>query len=261
MCRPGRLLFLPLAALVLTAQTPPPTDVTAEGDPTSATKSFTLQYTYTGSTYGPGSAAGTQLIPRLAFFSLGKSLVRLSLPRIQTIGGTVSGMGDMQLFYLFQRPAQAGSKFLGVFAQFPTASNPLFGTGKWLLGPAGAYVFAFRPQREILGILVQTGFSFAGAANRRNQSIATVLPFYSEVLGGGWYLKLPEAPWVFDLQKGASLIPLGLGVGRIARLEDNPVLISVSDETTVVHANAPNAPKNTARLTFTFLARATPRPR
>jgi len=228
-------------------------DVTDEDDPTSRVRTVTLQGTFSGASYGPGNYSASQVIPRLATLYVGKALLRLSLPRLQTINGVASGLSDTQLFYLFQHQERSGAAFVGVFAQFPTATNPLFGTGKWLIGPAAAYVFAYKPRAVIAGILLQSGFSFAGAANRPNQSAITVLPFGSLRLQHGWYLKLPEAPWIFDLQRGASIIPLGVGFGKVTTWNTYPMLVALSDEVTVLRANVVNAPKNTVRLTFTVL--------
>lgn len=243
------------AASPAATATPPPADVTADTDPTSGLKTLNVQTTYTGATYGPGNFTVTQVITRLAAFRIGKSVARITVPRLQTINGLESGFGDMQAFYLFQKRKSTGATFVGVFAQFPTATSPLLGTGKWLVGPAAAHVFSYVPRKEIVGILLQSGFSVAGQAHRPNQSVITFLPFGIRFIGGGWFLKLPEAPWVFDLQRGASVIPLGVGVGRLLYAGGQPYLLAVSGETTVLHANAVNAPKTTVRLTLTVLLR------
>ncbi len=261
------LLFLE-AARALAAGTPSPMpsaspqpdiDVTAENDPTTRIKTYSFQAAYTGASYGPGSHQLSQIIPRVAVFDIGKSLLRISLPRAQTINGVASGISDMTVFYLFQRPVHPGAAFVGIFAHLPTASSRFFGTGKWLAGPAAAYLGVYRPPKEILGVLVQTGFSVAGTSSRSAQSAITVLPIGALALARGWSLKLPEAPWVFDLQHGASLIPLGLGIGYAFRLGGgDAILISISDDTSVVHANVVNAPKNTVRLTFSVLESSSP---
>ena len=233
-------------------------DATAENDPVNSTvRSRTLQATYTGTTYGPGNYQLEQFIPRLAMLRLGKSLLRLSLPRVQTINGFESGWGDMQMFYLFAGREEANRAYVGLSLQVPAASSPTLGTGKWLIGPAGAYIFSYLPRERIEGILVQTAFTVAGDGNRRTQSAVTVLPFATRFIGKGWYLKWPEAPWLFDLRKGGGgFIPLGLGFGKMFTAGDQAVLISISDEAALLHANFINAPKNTLRLTFTVLSPA-----
>jgi hypothetical protein len=174
---------------------------------------------------------------------------------VQTINGVASGISDMQAFYVFHHIARSGSAFVGAFTQLPTASKAPFGTGKWLLGPAAAYFVSFKPRSEVVGVLLQTAFSVAGPSSRPNQSAITILPFASSDLGHGWYVKLPEAPWVFDLQQGRNVIPLGLGFGRKTRVGGDAALVAISDETAVVRANAP---KNTVRLTFTLITVAAP---
>lgn len=264
------VLFFGAAATPQATATPQPTgtaqaaqsedDVTAEDDPTNnRVKSRTLQTTYTGATYGPGNYELTQVIPRLAMLRIGKSLLRISFPRLQTINYLESGWGDMQMFYLFPQQEHSNRAYVGVSAQLPTATSPLLGTGKWLAGPAGAYLFSLVPRSQIAGILVQSAFTVAGDGSRKTQSVITVLPFATRFIGNGWYLKLPEAPWLFSLQKGGGgIIPLGLGFGRMFFAGDQAVLLALSDEATVLHANAPNAPKNTIRLTFTVLTRGGP---
>lgn len=226
-------------------------DVTLEADPTTTVKSISVDGTYTGATYGPGNFQLSQVIPRIAVFRIGKSLLRLSLPRLQTINGLDSGFSDTQFFYLFPRPVRSGLGFIGVFAQFPTATSRYFGTGKWLLGPAAAYVVTFTPKRRIAGILLQSAFSVAGPASRATQSAVTILPFGAFAIGHGWFLKLAEAPWAFDLQRGITIIPIGFGIGRAGVFNNDSLTIAASDEFTLVHANAVNAPKNTLRVTFT----------
>lgn len=234
----------------------PPVDVTVENDPTTRVRTISFQASYTGATYGPGNFRASQIIPRLATFEIGKSLARISLPRVQTINGVDSGFSDMQVFYLFQRPTHPGAGFVGVVAQFPTAPSRFFGTGKWLVGPAAAYVAIFQPGKAIAGALFQAAFSVAGASNRRNQAAITFLPFASLAIGHGWFLKWPEAPWLFDLEGGTSLIPVGLGIGHAIRFDGDPMMIAISDETSLLRANAVNAPKNTIRLTITLIVRS-----
>ena len=230
-----------------------PADVTEEDDPTTTLRTLSFQTTYTGATYGPGNNIVTQIIPRLATVYIGKSILRLSPPRLQTVNGIDSGYSDTQFFYLFKRRSRVHRAFVGVSGNIPTASSPLFGTGKWAIGPSAAYLFEFQPGRSIFGILIQSAFSFAGAANRPTQSIITVLPIATYQLGHGWYLKWPEGTWVFDLVRGASLIPVGLGIGRATSFEGMPLLLAISDETSFLRANVVNAPKNTIRFTLTFL--------
>lgn len=230
-----------------------PADDTEENDPTSTVRTVSFQTAYIGATYGPGNNIATQIIPRFATVLIGKSILRFSPPRLQTINGIDTGYSDMQFFYLFKTRTRVRHAFLGVSGNIPTASSPLFGVGKWTIGPAAAYLFTLQPGRNIIGVLIQSSFSFAGAANRSNQSAVTVLPFATYSLGQGWYLKWPEGPWVFDFARRAGLIPVGLGIGRTTYVDGMPLLVAISDETSFLHANVINAPKNTVRFTLTLV--------
>lgn len=229
-------------------------DVTEDDSLVSPIRSYTIQGTYTGATYGPGSAIGSQVIQRLAAFYLGRSLLRVTLPRLQTINGLDSGYGDMQVFYLVERGGLQRGAYVGVFAQFPTGAPALFSMKKWLLGPAMAYIFSFKPQTRLVGVLLQTAFSVAGPHSAPGQSAISFLPFTTLYLKHGWFFKTPESPWLFDLERGQTLIALGGGFGRATKIFATPSLISITDEAAVVHANVINAPKNIVRLTITFLA-------
>lgn len=245
-------------ALALTSPTPsasPSPDVNADATLVSPIRTISLQAAYTASSYGPAPYRATQIIPRISRFSIGKSLLRVSLPRIQTVNERDSSYGDMQLFYLFQNAGlNRRASYVGLFAQFPTGTGPLT-TSKWLAGPAFAYIFSYVPKRRTLGVLVQTAFSIAGPKSAANQSVVTILPIATVRLTNGWFLKWPEAPWTFDLQRGATVIPVGIGIGRSGSLDGVPYLIALSDDTAAIHAHAPQAPKNTIRLYLTFLIR------
>ena len=219
----------------------------------SPVRTYTIQGTYTPSVYGPSHARVSQIIQRLAVFYVGRYLVRVTLPRIQTINGIDGGYGDMQLFYLLNTSLQRGRSYAGIFLQIPTGSPELFSSQKWLAGPAVAHIFEFKKNVRTVGLLLQTAFSIAGPRSAPNQAAISMLPFATITLKNGWFLKTPESPWLFDLQRGQTLIALGAGFGRPVRIVEIPCLLSITDEGTVVHANVINAPKNTVRLTMTFL--------
>jgi hypothetical protein len=247
-------------ALVLALVTPspapsptsPPSDIGADATLFTPHRTYSIQTSYVAASYGPGSRNATQIVPRIAAFYLGKSLLRISVPRFQTINGVDSSFGDMQFFYLISRDLKPNGRYAGIFAQVPTGTGPLT-TSKWLLGPAFAYVLSYVPNVRTVAVLVQTAFSVAGPRSAANQSAVTILPAATVSIGHGWILKWPESPWVFDLQRGSTLITAGLGIGRTARIDGTPAIIAISDEVTVVHANTPQAPKHTIRLYLTFV--------
>lgn len=244
-----------ILALVTPAPLPSPSplpEINAAETLISPIRSFSIQAAYTASSYGPGNAHATTIIPRIASFYLGRSLVRVTLPRFQTINGVDSSYGDTQFFYLFQRGLRERGRYAGFFLQVPTGSGPLT-TGKWLAGPALAWIVSFRPRSRTIGFLLQTAFSVAGPRSAGNQSAISFLPIANVQLGNRWFLKTPESPWLFDLQHGSTFVPFGAGLGRSGSLDGVPMLVALTDEVALVHANLPRSPKNVVRFYVTFI--------
>jgi hypothetical protein len=243
------------AAQVADAASPAPSTTpslieqqSADVDPTSPVEAWTFAGVYTGSTYGPGNFRSLQIIPREEVLRLGTSLLRATLPPIRTIQGVDSGFGDAQLFYLFAHDVPHGRLGIGFSTLFPTATDPKLGTGKWSIGPSAAYVKLNRKARFLGGFLVQSFFSFAGPSWRHSVSTVALQPVFVKQLAAGWSLRSADATWTFDLQRGSSIVPISLGVGKLLHVGAQTLNVVLADEATLVHANAPNAPKNTARL-------------
>ena len=220
----------------------------ADVDPTSPTEAWTFIGAYTGSTYGPGDLRLLQIIPREEILRIGTSLLRATLPPIRTIQGVDSGFGDAQVFYLFSHHITQGRLGVGFDVSVPTASDANLGSGKWSVGPSVGFVKLNRKARFIGGALLQTFFSVAGPSWRRAQSLVAFQPILVAQLGGGWSLRSADSTWTFDLERGNSIMPLSLGVGKLQHIGKQTFNFILSDEATVVHANAPNAPKNTLRF-------------
>ena len=225
----------------------------ADVDPTSPTEAWTFVGAYTGSTYGPGNLRLLQIIPREEILRIGTSLLRATLPPIRTINGVDSGFGDAQLFYLFAQHVSQGRLGIGFDLSVPTASSVTLGSGKWSVGPSVGYAKLNRKARVIGGALIQTFFSVAGPSWRRAQSLAAVQPVLVAQLRSGWSVRSADSTWTFDMQRGASIMPLSLGIGKLARIGKQTFNFVLSDEATVVHANAPNAPKNTVRFNIRII--------
>ena len=231
--------------------TPPPLEEeSADVDPTSPIKAWTLLGTYTGATYGPGNLPVTQIVAREEVLRLGNSLVRATLPPVVTVRGVTGGLGDAVVFYLATRRNATQGFGLGLSATFPTASDPRLGTGKWNAGPSVAFAAINRSSHMLAGFLVQSFFSYAGPSWRRDQSLVTFQPAVVKQLPGGWSLRSADATWAFDLERGSSIIPISFGIGKLFKVGDQSLNVVLVDVGTVVHANAPNAPKNTLKLLF-----------
>jgi hypothetical protein len=78
--------------------------------------------------------------------------------------------------------------------------------------------------------------------------LAALQPIMVAQLGSGWSVRSADSTWTFDMQRGSSIVPVSLGVGKLVHIGKQTFSLILSDEATVVHANAPNAPKNTMRF-------------
>jgi hypothetical protein len=232
------------------ATTLPVEQESADVDPTSPIKAWTLIGAYTGATYGPGNLPITQIVAREEVLRLGSSLVRATLPPVVTVRGVTGGLGDAVVFYLATRRSAARGFGVGLSATFPTASDPRLGTGKWNAGPSVAFAAINRSSRILAGFLMQSFFSYAGPSWRRDQSLVTFQPAIVKQLGSGWSIRSADATWAFDLERGSSIVPISLGVGKLFKIGQQSLNVVLVDVGTVVHANAPNAPKNTVKLLF-----------
>ena len=236
------------------APTPAPTaaeieQAASDTDPTSTVKAWTFVNTYSGATYGPKSLRILQIVPREEIVKVASTLLRINLPSMNVIDGVDSGFGDMQTFYqVVNRYSPTSATGIGLSAWIPTASDPNFGTGRWSIGPSTSYVNVNRRGGYFDGFLMQSFFSFAGPAARGTQSLVTFQPGFVKLLGSGWSLRSADATWQFDLAHGATVMPLSLGFGKLIHMKTQAINLVLADSVTVVHANAPAAPKNTLRF-------------
>ena len=260
MAVPFALLATALAAPAQTSKAPAPAastipiDVEADdADPDAPARTWTVVSAYTGSSYAKANLGLWQFTLRQATLRLGQSLLRVSFPSLQSVQGTASGWGDMQLFYLAEKPVRNGHFGVGLSFSIPTANGSGVGSGKWSLGPAAGYGNVNRKARVFTGFLMQSFFAVAGLSWRAGQSLVLFQPIVLKDLGAGWSLRSADANWAFDLVRGSTVIPLSLGVGKLLGQGAQRFNIALADEITVVHANAPSAPKNTIKLTTSML--------
>lgn len=222
-------------------------------DPTTPTRDWTLLTVYTGSSYAPGDLRLWQYIPREEVLRVGKSLLRATLPSWTSVVGGPSGWGDSQAFYLFATHTAHGGYGPGVSMWFPTAGSPKLGTGKWSVGPSFGYVNADVRSKLFVGFLTQSFFSFAGPSWRKNQSLILFQPLFVKGLGKGWSIRSVDANWTFDLERGSTVLPLSLGVGKQVYFGSQKVNLALADIVAIVRANAPAVPKNSLKFTISFV--------
>ena len=132
---------------------------------------------------------------------------------------SVNGIGDITQS-LFFSPAHPGPVIWGAGPVYtiPSASDPILGTGKVLLGPTA--VALVTPGHWVIGVLVNNQWSVAGDPNRASVNAFLVQPF---VLQHRRWL-VPElladitANW--NAPSGQQwTVPVGGGFGRVFKIE------------------------------------------
>ena len=158
-------------------------------------------------------------------FSDGKLLLRVSAP-LSSVGSpdrfggvtTTSGLGDINAFMSYNFVSQADKTIgIGPLLVAPTATDDLLGSGKWQAGFAFV-AFIAKTATFQFGGLVTWQTSFAGDEDREKTNLGAIQPFYFWQLGKGTYIR--GAPiWVFDFENEAFHVPLGLGIGKVVKVE------------------------------------------
>lgn len=131
----------------------------------------------------------------------------------------INGIGDITES-LFLAPTHPGPVIWGVGPVFtmPSASNPLLGTGKVLLGPTA--VALVTPGHWVIGALINNQWSVAGDQNRASVNAFLVQPFVNYNMAGGWFLSyspIITANW--NAPSGQQwTVPVGGGIGRVFKI-------------------------------------------
>lgn len=220
-------------------------------DPAPPLRSANVQTFYTNASYAPADVRVGQVIPRFDALRIGDSYLRLSFPRYAWTDGGAYGMSDAQIVYLAAlTPSQATRFSVGATLYIPSASSPNLGLGTWGLGPAAGMIRFSRARGVAGGFLLQSIFSFAGPSSRPKQRVVAIQPFVVKQLGAGWSLRSADAQWATDFTRRSTIVPVSLGVGKLFPLRTQVLNVVVADVVTVIHSNAPAAPKNTWKLTI-----------
>ncbi|MGD8668222.1 MAG: hypothetical protein PVI58_19625 [Desulfobacterales bacterium] len=149
---------------------------------------------------------------------------------IDLFSGRTTGFGDMYYNGLFSpkkgyKTKGGGSLLwgLGFDLGFPTATEDILGTGKWLAGPSGLGVY-LGPKWKI-GALVQQYWDYAGDSDRDDVSLMNLQYFIFYSLDD--VTSIGAAPnvianWEQD-SDNAWTIPIGLGISRTFQFGKLPV--------------------------------------
>ena len=137
-----------------------------------------------------------------------------------------SGVGDLQFFDLVTIKEPWGRLGVGPILVFPTASDPVFGSGKWQAGPSLAAIYT-AVKNLTAGFVLQNPISYAGSPDRPGVNELIVTPTLTYTLPDGWFGGLSDFNWEFDWKNdGAATIPFGLQVGKVIHLGNLPVSFS-----------------------------------
>jgi hypothetical protein len=147
-----------------------------------------------------------------------------------------NGIGDITQEFFFS-PTHPGPLIWGLGPVFtiPSATDPILGTGKVLLGPTA--VVLVTPGHWVIGVLVNNQWSVGGnpLLPRVNEFLAQ--PFVNYNLPHGWYLTsspLITANWLAAPGQQWT-VPIGGGFGRIFKIGDQPVSANIAAYYNVAH--------------------------
>ncbi len=197
-------------------------------NPMAKIKALNVHNYIVSKVYGAPDASMNQLNVRYSQ-PLGKFLLRASMPFVVSsvsAAGPTTGLGDFNMFGIYTLPAKNGNQFgIGPLIVAPTGTHNL-GQGKWQTGVSALAFFAKSHILQV-GSLLQWQTSFAGDEDRPDVSLLTPQMFFIWQIGGGTYLR-STGVWSFDLTNGHYNVPLGLGVGKVVKV--NKIVFNIFAE-------------------------------
>jgi opacity protein-like surface antigen len=142
---------------------------------------------------------------------------------------STAGIGDITQS-LFFSPVHSGAVIWGAGPVFtiPSATNPILGTGRVLLGPTA--VFLTTPGHVVMGVLLNNQWSVGGNPLRPSVNTFLAQPFFNYNLSHGWYLTTSPvitANWLAAPGQQWT-VPIGGGFGRIFKIGEQPVSANIA---------------------------------
>jgi hypothetical protein len=210
----------PAAAAMHTDSGAPTADEVKEANnPLASLAAFNLQNYYASQLSELADASANTFLLRFAA-PFGPLLARATLPVVTTSapGASASGLGDLNMFVTWRLTAPSSPLTFAVGPLYvaPTASDDALGAGKHQLGGAVILLESIGPL--LCGTLLQYQHSIAGDGSREDTSVFTPQLFAILQTGGGTYLR--SAPVAtFNLESGNYSVPIGLGIGHVAKVE------------------------------------------
>jgi hypothetical protein len=164
------------------------------------------------------------------------------------------GLGDIQQGFFFSpdNPTSGGIIWgAGPVLSYPTATDHIYGSGKWSAGPGVVGLTMRGPW--VMGTLFNNLWSFAGDSDRSRVSAMTLQPFVNYNFDGGWFLQsapLITADWTAPSGQ-KWIVPIGGGGGRTFRIGTQPVTALLS---TFYNVERPTGgPEWNIRFQMTFM--------
>ena len=145
------------------------------------------------------------------------------------LNSSTNGIGDITQS-LFLSPVHSGPLIWGVGPVFtvPSATDPILGQGKFLLGPT--IVLLTTPGHWVIGVLANNQWSVAGDPLRRQVNAFLAQPFINYNFEHGWYVTtspIITADWLAAPGERWT-VPVGGGFGRVFKLGEQPVNASIN---------------------------------
>jgi opacity protein-like surface antigen len=183
---------------------------------------------------------------------ISRTIIPLMSQPSPTFDSNTYGIGDITQS-LFFSPVNSGALIWGAGPVFtaPSASDPILGTGKVLVGPTA--VLLTTPGHWVIGVLLNNQWSVAGNPLRGAVNTFLAQPFVNYNMAGGWYLTtspILTANWLAASGQQWT-VPIGGGFGRVFKIGDQPVNAQIGGYYSVV--NPTGAPDWQLRATLALL--------
>lgn len=225
-------------------------------NPLANMKAFNIQQYYQPSLAGSDGNSNATMLRYAQPYAGGRMLLRATVPTFNTSneqGEQYSGIGGLNVFttYSFTDPSSPV-----VFGAGPmvTTSNLTNGQGSingveiedpfadtpWSLGGAIVFFSAKNPRLQYGGLITYE-HSVGDVEAGQVKSAAVIQPFMMVQLGGGTYLRSAGSS-TLDFENDKYYVPVGLGIGKIAKVGSTIINFYIEPQYTVYsnYAGAPN---------------------
>ncbi|MGX5818948.1 hypothetical protein ACWKWU_12170 [Chitinophaga lutea] len=234
------LLFIPLIASAQVSEE----EMKKANNPLANAKAINLQNYYIPTIYDDAGLRSNSFLLRYSQpFAKGKILLRVTqpvntMPTGYTPGGFVtyaSGLGDLNFFatYTFTKPDAKTLIGAGPQVVIPTGTNQALTAGRVQVG--GAFIIFSSPTPALqLGGLITYQKDVGGQEDRGPAQVLIAQPFALFQLGKGAYLR-STALANFNIETEAYNVPIGIGIGHVAKSGKAVFNIFLEPQFTILH--------------------------